>query len=422
MRHGTWVGLLACGMLACTTSGDFDRTETSSSAPGEAPLLCEGCQLLQEEAGGETSEFSGGNPIHRISASAGRALSDPALASTLEWVEGRHELAFGWRPSFVTGEVSGYGEETSVVLEVRATSARDVQLDASPEQVLLLDLAVDITAADGSLRGTVMQTVALEPDRDQLSTRNVSGDWVGYDAVAYPLDNFRGSLDLGLDQALVPAGSLSVELAFTPEGVRGHLRPVVANASGEPWSPLDGFFPDDGCDMAQWAWKPVPMDGSRASLNGETLSALFERELQPWTGPLPATWYGGEPTQVNFVVGATQQACQAFPDNSPSNFFTVRAPLRVWSADGRLDVTRSAKFSFSASADSSPESRVSFDAPFVPAEQLSASGELGYPLLDTAVYAAPEIHFVYGDGGFEGRFHVETVPPTANPDTQWLSW
>jgi hypothetical protein len=94
----------------------------------------------------------------------------------------------------------------------------------------------------------------------------------------------------------------------------------------------------------------------------------------------------------------------------------------VWSADARLDITRAATFSWTSSGDSSPESRVRFDAPFVPAEQLSASGELGYPLPGTAVYAAPEINFAYSDGGFEGHFHVETVPPTANPDTKWLSW
>ncbi|HTV20897.1 MAG TPA: hypothetical protein VMG12_19565, partial [Polyangiaceae bacterium] len=243
---------------ACTSSRDEASTPPAAGDLEAAPVLCSDCELL-EWAGGESSEFSGGNPICAIAASTVRPLSDPELAPMLAWVEGQRELSLRWHQNFVTDGVSGYAEQSSVVVDVRVMGARDVVLESgcSPNDELLLDLAIDLATSDGALRGTFTQSVRRLRGDDQFVTNLLQGE-----DPTLPLGNFRGSLDLDIDPTS-PVGGVFIQLAFSPAGLRGRVLPTVSNAVTELWSPLEARFPDDGCGYNRW---PVPMDRPLASL------------------------------------------------------------------------------------------------------------------------------------------------------------
>jgi hypothetical protein len=414
-----WRGIACCIAIAGCSADDDGRggapasgSKTPVTDDAAAPSLCPSCSSTEPVAlGGETQEFDGGRTVYRILSSTPRPLSDPELAPLLARVEGVHDLTFRWRESFLESGIGGYDEVTRIVLDVRALRAFDVQLDSAEHpSTVHIELAVDLSTADGALRGSVVHRV----DAHSVLVPAGSADIITDDGGAYPLQDFRGSLDLALDPGREVAAVLSVELLFSDRGVRGRLVSFVRYPPDRSRRVLVGAFPDDGCDVQEW---PVLLDATPTAFEGHSLlesfeavaAALNQGPLRPPTGPARA--------DLTLEVGAAGHACQYWPSVA-----SVHAPIRLQS--GSVDLRAEVRIELKPNQlGGLPQAQLSTAPQFVPAERLYSL--TGIPLGDipTSADVAPVIQTTFTEtGGFVGALALDVFAGNERSGRSWLGW
>lgn len=413
--------LAACTEAAPSSAGAGEAGET----PGQSAALCPGCLA----AGGETSEFGGDIPCLETGDPTPLALDDPAIATWVERIEGDHELSLRWSPRYLPEAVAGYTPQTSVALSVEVLEAvrwQPVLCDSQEAgeglpEVVLFEIDVELSTEDGALRGHFEHTLQL----GNGVAASVAPAWAAATSTApanvHPLADFEGSLDLTLlDQPR--AGSLDVELRFSPAGLRGRLLPRV-ELEGERgiWTLLEGRFPDDGCEHYQ---EPESLDvelPDELEFDAATLADLFDRALAlAERAPLRARWADGANTEVELSLGEPLGAC-AQSWSSDYTVYTVNSTLRASSADGRVSAQWPASVEFSSEEPAS--AKASFSLPYVPAADFEqAAGVSGLDLSEALAVRLSGYGGMYwgagaelqGEGGVvpldaEGNLHLRLV-------------
>jgi hypothetical protein len=343
------VALVAgCWLSACETTPDPRRDDLAQpdemTEPGEvsdAPLV----------AGGETSEFSGGEvafgycPV--IESRTELDLGRDDVAAWVALAAGHHDVSLRWQREFPDEAVRGFEERTRLLLDVEVLSAEDVVCVSNPDdtgyetsgyraQLRRLELSVALSTADGALQRAFRGTFLVAPSDTRGGLYLAGGE-------RFPTAELEGTLELGVDPELAVAESMmNVHLAFGEQGVSGALTPWVIlpgpynEGGGRPsWTPVRGDFPapDEGCR----AGVVVPLDEIADGL-GDTPRAAYDlaRASLP-TAPVTAAWEDasqGPPTltwtELSLRPGAATHAC----NNGGS--IDVYAPLGLESADGRL--------------------------------------------------------------------------------------
>ena len=339
---GLGLGLVACG----------------SARHQESPA-CVSCSSAAAVAGGETSEFSGGDGFCPEERSVTEIdLADPALAPWLALASGHRELSLRWTPTLPDGAVRGYQPETSLSLDATVLRGQDVVFGAAgPQSYESADcdgsserrfqVAIELATGDGALVGSFRQW--LRPTVDPLlRTRSLTPTSAPLSSPEQGPD-FAGTLELGPEAA---ASDLrwQVRLEFDSDSARGSLTPLLAVPNADrslpvaeqpSWSPIIGKFPDDGCAQGY----AVPLDEADPLL-GDVPRAVYERARARWQDRvLPAFWGPAQgapgailvPTEVTVSAGAPVVACKV------SGTVDVQAPLHVASADGRVSVESAAQ-------------------------------------------------------------------------------
>lgn len=375
-----------------------------------APSLCPSCSSTELVAyGGETQEFDGGRPALAIVSKTPRPLSDPELAPLLARVEGTHDLTFRWREPFSDGGIEGHDEVTRVALDVRALRAFDVQLQSEEHpSTVHLELAVELGTADRALRGSVVHTV----DASSLSVPAGSDHVITELAVPYPLQDFRGSLDLGLDPAREVVASLELELLFSGQGVRGRLAMFVEYPPGGSRLVLAGAFPDDGCAFQEW---PVPLDATVSALGERTLREHFDALAAALSeGPLPSA---GDTTRPDLTLelGPADHGCQYWP-----TIATVRAPLRLRS--GSIALEQAGTVQFSRPAGASLRAELQARSPFMLGERLFASTGIEPGDIAGDANVAPVVHTLAAADGLWGSLSLDILDGHERRGRSLLDW
>lgn len=338
---GRFAALCAVSLLV-VACGEGTKERGSTSTQGDV-------------AGGETSEFSGGNIAFCPEEGATYIpldLAAPGIASWLPLAEGQHELPLRWSPQFAaSAAVSGYEEHTNVVLDVHVVSARDVVFGEANlgyegsgckgSRQRRFELAVDLRTADGALAGSFTHWVSPVtnpelPGGRYLASTSKAGNG------SYPLASFSSALalDVDLGEATEQARDLQVFLTLYVAGLRGALGVQLTTWGPNAWgyvSPIAARFPDDGCELAL----PVPLD-ERAGLLVDTPRGAYRRvRAQLERSPVPALWRetlepprAGRSTEVTLSAGEPTHACRDFQG------IYVEAPLTVQSADGLVNHTQ----------------------------------------------------------------------------------
>jgi hypothetical protein len=354
------LGLATCWLLACGGSSEQSaRPSGETEAAGvdrEDPSSDEVDPV--EVAGGETSEFSGGDigACPEVLSSEALPLDAAEIAPWVALAAGHHEQTLFWRREALSDAVRGFEAHTTVSIDVSVLGARerlygdggyegDEFESCRDRRSRQLDLDIRIATADGAVATSLREW--YEPlntgsgpklERIRLDPQVVIADV-----------DFSGSLELGLDPALQGTPRLSVALSFGAESVFGSLVPLVAPpddgaALGSSWRPLRGDFPDDGCAGDD---VPIGLDDRVETLR-DTPRLAFERAAAAYVAesPIPAGWespfYGREPadfdipppTEVEVSLGEPSHACLSV------DIAVVYAPLTVISADGRVNVTQ----------------------------------------------------------------------------------
>jgi hypothetical protein len=310
-------------------------------------------------AGGETSEFSGGEIAYCPEQGASFTdldLDSEELAPWVALAQGHHETTLVWQRAFVSDALRGYEEHTSVSLDVIVLSARDVVFgDANlgyegegcngrrQRQILI---GVQIRTADGAVDGSLEQWLtpsnwAGDPQRRSLMTTGKA------DNTNFELQSFATSLELDVERSVEVRRELRVALGFDAEGVRGSLEPWIwrQEAGSETGlgvvRPLRASFPDNGCGGSP----AVALDEQRAEL-GATPRAAYQRlrANMERRGPIRAGWRQDHPsathdagyawTEVTLSGSEPKVACL------DAAGVRVRASVSVKTADGLADHTQ----------------------------------------------------------------------------------
>lgn len=376
------LGLGTCLLLACGGSGESARPSGGGEAGGgdredSAPADLEPGPV----AGGETSEFSGGDIAYcpEVRSSEPLPLDDAELAPWVAVAAGHHEQTLGWQREFLSDAVRGFEEHTTVSIDVTVLGARErvygdggfggYEFEACRDRrSRQLDLEIRLETADGAVAASFREW--YEPRITDVGP-TLERIWLDPDVVIGDID-FSGSLELGLDGALQGTPRLSVAVSFGAESVFGSLLPLISPpeedaALGSSWRPIRAEFPDDGCAGHD---APIALDDSIESLS-DTPRLAFERAAAAYAAesPIPAGWEAPfyrqvpvdvdvpPPTQVDVSLGEPTHACRS------SDIAIVYAPLTVVSADGRVNVTRSVGVALYGDAGAGS----STDSPWVPA-------------------------------------------------------
>src|SRR5687767_3650597 len=138
-------------------------------------------------AGGETSEFSGGNIAYCPDEGATFTALDvesPELAPWVALVAGQHEAPLGWTAAFASDAIGGYEPRTRISLDVRVLGARDVVFgenslgyegsDCNGTRAREIQLAVALRTADGALSGQFEHWVTPRVDENMPGGRYLS--------------------------------------------------------------------------------------------------------------------------------------------------------------------------------------------------------------------------------------------------------
>jgi hypothetical protein len=386
-----------------------------------------------EIAGGETSEFSGGDIEHcmQVVSNDPLDLDSAGWAPWLARVEGRHEPTLGWQRLFETDTVTGFEEHTSVALDVSVLAGRAVVYGADgvgyerevcdglrAEQI---ELAIEIATADGAVvasyrdwferfadadapGGERLVVGRLNPDRDR-------------DGVA-----FTGGLELAISPAFDGEPMLRpAYFSFDAEGVRGALMPLLRVSDTREVAPIEGIFPDEPC---RGSGRSVALDAAVDFIE-QTPRQLFQRVADRWgAAPIPATWSAREgggggapaPTEVGLSAGEPTHACVS------GSTIQVHAPLTLTTADGRVNVTRS----FATSVADQDGAMTEGHSAWLPAARFEA--QMGISDVDFAGAEYGAIYLLnsvgYADGQVDGSLYVGLWQGFEEPftDPPWLTW
>jgi hypothetical protein len=353
----TW---LAAAVLLVGACGD--GTGTRGRAASERPSTS--ASPAVEVAGGQTSEFSGGDIAYCLEVGASFIpldLESLELASWVALASGHHEATLVWQPGFVTDAIGGFEAHTSLSLDVTVLSARDVVFGPGQgyedsgcqgQRQRQIELAIELSTADGALSGSLRHFVSPITDASAPGRRVLSST-IKADNSLYPLGDFASTLELDVR----PEGELSRELGFgigfDAASARGTL--AVSVTSREPtsevgrgvWRPLSATFPDDGCGPNL----PVALDAESDVLSESPLAAYGRIRDVLERAAIPAMWHNldsalpgegsVERTEVTLRAGDPTHACRA------GQSVEVHAPLSVESADGRVRHTRSMAWALS---------------------------------------------------------------------------
>lgn len=239
----------------------------------------------------------------------------------------------------------GFDDETQLHLDVRATGAR--RLENCRAQTLI-DVAVSLSAVDGSISGGFSHTLRV---RDQwlVSLESSLADaWQVASAEPPALSSFAGSLQLAQDESRNHSGTLIVDLTFSDAGARGNLRPVVEYADdGVLWSPVEAQFPHDGCSPFE---TPMALDATIehvAMANGQSAAEFFDEvRLGARVQAAEAVWRNAGTTEVVAELGAARAACLGGgPLGTPSGL-SIATDVSIATEDGRVAFTQPARAEF----------------------------------------------------------------------------
>jgi hypothetical protein len=335
------VSLLGLSLLAACES----KQPGAGAAAGESDSNDPDRALV---AGGQTSEFSGGDVAFGYCPQIeSRTVLDLASEDVAKWValaEGQHEISLRWQREFPDERVRGFQERTSLLLDVQVLAAEDVVCvsnsdDTSYEtsgyraSLRRLELAVEFSTADGAVRGAFQGLFVVGPDG--------SGGSYLFGGEEFPIDELEGALELGVDPELdVDLQALYLNIGFGEQGVAGSLTPWVVLSGpydiggGRPsWRPVMGIFPapDEGCNAGSIA----PLDTIVDAL-GDTPRAAYERARASLPAqPLRAAWEDSSArpvalawTELLLRPGAPTHACIS------GNTVDVFTSLGIESTDG----------------------------------------------------------------------------------------
>jgi hypothetical protein len=302
-------------------------------------------------AGGETSEFGGDSPYCQPARTTPLDRADPTVAPWVARVEGHYELSFAWQREFLTEDITGFQDKTSVSLDVTVLEALDVDFDVfcpAGRRSRQLELEVAVATADGALQGTFWHRVGTAPGPSPTLEQPLST----YLILPYTppsLDGFTGSLGYGVDLRSQSRRELSAQLVFDGTTVIGSLSPFLAPATGGPpgagWSPIRGVFPDDGCSYL--LSRPLDLDAPLVGFAEETPRALYDRAISLWqSGPIPAD-FGGTDTVVNISTGEPSQACEGRAlALARGAAIGIDVPMRLETGDGKVAFEQNISLSF----------------------------------------------------------------------------
>jgi hypothetical protein len=405
--------VLACGgggERGTSSPGEVSDRGTNSSVDGSDSSGGE-----SELAGGETSEFSGGD----ISYCPEIVSNEPLDLARAEWapwvvrVAGRHELTLGWLRLFEADTVTGFEEHTSIVLEVSVIGGRALEYGAGEysgyelegcngQRAEQLGLAFEIATGDGALVASYQEWFQRYPDDEApggevLSVGSLHPDRDG-DGVA-----FTGNLVLDISPAFDGDPLLYPNyFSFDANGARGALMPALRASERREATPIEGIFPDDPC---RGSGRSVPLDAD-VDFADLTPRQLFQRVASRWeAAPSAATWStrdgssaGLPATEVNLRAGEPTLACVS------GSSIEVHAPLTLTTADGRVNLTRSVATSVAAQGGASTQGQ----STWLPASRFET--EMGISGVDFtgAEYGSVSLFNAvgYADGRGQGSLDV----------------
>jgi hypothetical protein len=337
------VAMVVSGIALLVACGDGDRASRSQSS------------LAADVAGGETSEFSGGNIAYCPEAGATLTELDVESDELAPWVAlaaGHHEARLRWTAAFVSDAIGGYEPQTSVALDVTVLGARDVVFGGNDlgyegsgcagqrERQFLLGVA--LRTSDGALSGQFEHWVSPAVDEKvpggrYLSSTSKADNW------DYPLAGFESALELDVQPEGELGRELRFQLSFDAESARGRIAAYIT--SREPssetgrsfWSPLGGVFPDNGCESG---W-PAALDAEDPALGEAPIDAYAGFRAALERAPVPAVWQRNvrvvpsddietHSTEVSLRAGEPTLACR------DAQGVVVHAPFSLDTADGQI--------------------------------------------------------------------------------------
>lgn len=323
-----------------------ESTPRGAAAPAESGAPQSMADERTRIAGGETSEFSGGDVAYgycpRVTSRTNLDFARADVAKLVALAQGQHEIPLRWRREFPDERIRGFEERTTLLLDVRVIVVEDVVCESAPDdtgyetsgyraRLRRLELAVEFSTADGAVRGSFQQPF--------VTSETLSGELYAGGRARFPINELEGTLDLGVEPALMPESeTLGIDILFAEQSVQGSLSGWVSmrGFAGAPsWIPVTGTFPapGEGCETGA----AVPLDEPLDVL-GDTPRAAYDlaRERvpmqplraawqEPWQNPGALTW-----TELSVSPGAPTHACLS------GQALDVYAPLRLESADGRV--------------------------------------------------------------------------------------
>jgi hypothetical protein len=368
-HHGAAGGSGTAGSeadLPQTTSAGQESPEWAN-AEASARSVCDTCAVAPPNTIFSSSTTSFSDCCNSSAAPLDR--NDPAAAAlgattALAWVENTFESPFEWQRSW--GSSSGYEPETALRLQAKVTSLS--QLSRSPVEgadptacaniscgdTLGMGVHVDLVTQDGALHGSADLDGVLALDQSSVVATSET-----------PIENFRGSLDLGVDETRSHSGVLDITALFSPSGLQGTVQPIVRyfgpvdlmTLAPTLVEPLYGQWPVPSCG----AGLPVDINAAVPTGRGATLISQFRDFAQQFKSqfPLPAIWISGTGTRLTVSI----EGDPTFACSSAATKFSVLVPLHLQTEDGRLDTHQMATFaleirytvpSWSFSSDSRP--------------------------------------------------------------------
>lgn len=254
-------------------------------------------------------------------------------------------LRFGeWSSDSAGAPPSGYDEVTTIVGSVSLGDPVFMQSTLAPEQVGN-PLYEGTTCSSGWVEFPASVSFhtgdrALAATSTQGKLRVTRGALFSNLSTSIDLNQVRGRMDLRLAPEATSApvnpserigAALMLHLLVFPEGLRGRLslQGVVAPS---------GLFPDDGCDENH---VPIELDVAQSWLDGRSFEEVFAdwqpRLQSPQT--YPARWLKGSEVDVSIGPATPLHVCMGANGSRQRPRFILETSARLFSSDGRLDVT-----------------------------------------------------------------------------------
>lgn len=373
---------------------------------GNGGVVCPRCSV----AGGETSDFGSHLPPTPCELSEDRVPIDETSARTLGFGDTLDSLtrsfttSLRWTPVEIltpdAGPAQGFSSPTSITVATSVGSISHlVPTLAGCDDRVQVNLHTSLSTADGAIAisGDWPNKVVRGPKNTTFSRLDLKGA--------------RGSLELSPPDLPNLIGYLNVGMNFTSEDVRGFVYVELVEAGTVDYDvragyrPLDGQFPNDDCGSYQ---RVLSASDASATPNGQNTLSLDDDLNALLPSAERALWLDGRETNVTATLGIPTSLCQ--DSFGPLDYISI--PLRLVSADGRLDIDGSAdgrvefdvagtprKASFERSGSSSPQT-------FVHDSGISGLDLSGYATVDWGVVLHPidpDPHVVGGSVVVTGR-------------------